>query len=71
MNQNDRGTLKKLWDMRNLSVDEFLQKISIHPDLKFLLTTVGAWFLLRWIIGIWIGAHVIYFIYRIFNLVLG
>jgi len=70
MNQDDKGKLKTLWDMRHLTVDEFVSKISVHPDLKFLLTTVGAWFLLRCVIGIWIGAHVIYFVYRIFNIVL-
>jgi len=70
MNQKDKGTLKVLWEMRHLSVDEALTKIAAHPDLKFLLTTVGAWFLLRLVVGVWIGAHVIYYLYRIFHLVL-
>ena len=65
-----KETFKLLWEMRHLTVDEFFSKIAVHPDLKFLLTTVGAWFLLRCVIGIWIGAHVIYFICRIFSLVL-
>jgi hypothetical protein len=71
MNQNDKGTLKALWEMRHLTVDECLAKVSTHPDLKFLLTTMGAWFLLKLIMSVWIGAHVIYYVYRIFNLVLG
>lgn len=71
MEHNNKGTLQKIWNMRHLTVDECLNKISGEPDLKFLLTTVGAWFLLRWIIGVWIGAHAIYFVYRMFNLVLG
>lgn len=71
MNQDDKATFKTLWDMRHLTVDEFLKKISAHPDLKFLLTSVGVWFVLRYVIGLWIGAHVLYFVYRIFNLVLG
>jgi hypothetical protein len=70
MNTNDKGTLKTLWDMRHLTVDEFLKKLSANPELKLLLTVVGGWFVLRWVIGLWIGVHVIYFIYRIFNLVL-
>lgn len=72
MNQIDKATVKvkTLWNMRNLTVDEFLELLSKHPDLKFLLTTVGAWFLLRSVIGIWIGVHVLYFVYRIFNLVI-
>jgi hypothetical protein len=70
MNQKDKGTLKALWGMRHLSVDECLAKITAHPDLQFLLTTVGIWFLLRLVVGVWIGAHVLYFIYRIFHLVL-
>lgn len=71
MNTNDKGTLKALWDMRHLTVDECLKKLSTHPDLKFLLTAVGGWFLLRWLMGLWIGVHVLYFVFRIFNLVLG
>ena len=70
MTQNDKATLKKLWTLRNLTVNEFLEKISTQDDLKFLLTTVGIWFLLRWVISIWIGIHVLYFSYRIFNVVL-
>ncbi len=68
MKQEEKGTLKTLWEMRQLTIEECLIKISNHPDLKFLLTTAGIWFLLRWIIGIWIGGHVIYFVYRIFNM---
>lgn len=70
MNQDDKKILKELWEMRNSSVDECLAKISTHPDLKFLLSAVGAWFLLRCLLFVWIGAHVIYFVWRIFNLVL-
>jgi len=71
MNQNDKGTLKQLWERRNMSVEDFFKSIVAHPDLKFLLTTVGVWYVLRCIVGIWIGAHVIYFVCRIFNVVLG
>jgi len=70
MNQDGKKTVKELWAMRNVSVDDFLESITTHPDLKFLLTTVGAWFALRCLLFVWIGTHVIYIVYRIFNLVL-
>lgn len=66
----EKGTLKKLWDLRNLSVNESIEVIAKHPNLQFLLTTAGLWFLVRWLIALWIGGHVLYFVYRIFNLVL-
>lgn len=70
MNKNIKEKLNRLWEMRNVTVEEFLEILSKNSDLKFLLTTVGMWFLLRWVIGLWIGVHAIYFVYRIFNLVL-
>ncbi len=69
MNESNKNRLKDLWDLRHLTVNEFLSKIASHPDLKFLLTSVGIWFLVRWLIGLWIGGHVIYFVCRIFNVV--
>lgn len=70
MSESIKSKLQKLWDMRNISVDDFLGLVANHPNLKFFLTTAGAWLLLQWTIGIWIGAHALYFAYRIFNLVL-
>lgn len=70
MDQNDKSKLQKLWNMRNITVNEFIELVANHPNFKFLLTTAGAWFLFRWVIGIWIGGHALYFVYRIFNLVL-
>lgn len=56
--------------MRHLTLKECFAKISAHPDLKFLLTAAGIWFCVKWILGLWIAGHVIYFVIRIFNLVL-
>lgn len=71
MSELEKNKLLILWEMRKLTANEALDKISKNKDLKFLLTTAGIWFLLRLSIGIWIGVHVIYFLYRIFNVVLG
>lgn len=70
MSELEKNKLSMLWEMRNLTINQAKQKISENADLKFLLTTAGIWFLLQWIIGLWIGVHVIYFVIRIFNLVL-
>ena len=70
MKQNSKETFKALWEMRQLTVDECLKKISTDSALKFLVTAAGAWFLFRQLIGMWIGAHLLYFIYRVFHLVL-
>lgn len=70
MNQSGKGKLQRLLELRELTVDELMQKLSERPALKFVLTTAGIWFLFRWAIGLWIGVHVIYLIYHIFDLVL-
>jgi hypothetical protein len=71
MNENHKELLKSLWDLRHLTVKEALAKIGGDPNLKFLLTGAGVWFLLRLLLVSWIAGHIIYFIGRIFNLVLG
>lgn len=70
MKKEDASTLKALWEMRNLSVKECINKISNNSDLKFLLSAVGIWFFVRLLLTIWIVSHVIYFVGRIFNMVL-
>ena len=71
MNQENQNKIKLLWEMRHLTVDECLKKIANTPGLKFLLTSVGLWFLVKCLLRLWVGAHVIYIVYRIFNLVSG
>lgn len=71
MNQNQKDIVKKLWKMKNLTVEKFLLEITDHPDLKFLVTKAGVLLLLRLVIGILIGTHLIYFFCRMFNLVMG
>lgn len=68
MEKIDRVNLRDIWKMRNFTVKEFLDNLSTHPELKFLLTAAGAWWLLRMVLSIVIAANVIYYIYRIFNL---
>ena len=70
MSESKKLNLKELWEMRNLSVGDFLAALNQYPALKYFLTTAGIWFVLRLFIGLWIGVHAIYLVYRIFNLVL-
>jgi hypothetical protein len=71
MNQSNKPKVRLIWEMRNLSVNELIDKVSKHTDLKYFLTVAGILFLLRWLLVLWIGAHVMYLVYRIFNMVIG
>lgn len=70
-NKDHKKILKTIWDMRHLTLEEALKKISGSPSLQFLLTSMGAWLLLRWVMAIWISVHVVYLVCRIFKMVLG
>lgn len=65
-----RKQIGDLWEMRNLSVKDFFEIVSNHPDLKFLLTAAGIWWLIRFALAITIAGNVIYYVIRIFNLIL-
>jgi len=67
----NRDNLSDIWKMRNLTVGGFLSEISKHPELKFLITAVGAAWIMSAVIAFTIGANVIYYVCRIFRLVLG
>ena len=71
MNKFNRNNLKDIWNMRDLTVRDFFAELSKHPDLKFLITAAGFWWLTRFIVAITIGANVIYYVFRIFRLVIG
>ncbi|MHB1948318.1 MAG: hypothetical protein ACYCQI_09420 [Gammaproteobacteria bacterium] len=71
MKKINRNQLNEMWDMRNLTVKEFFENLSKHPDLKFLLTAAGIWWLTKFALAITIAGNVIYYVIRIFNLVLG
>ncbi len=71
MKKISRSNLSDIWGMRNFTVKEFLEVLSKHPDLKFLLTAVGFWWVISAIVAITIGANVIYYLFRVFKLVLG
>lgn len=67
INKNHR---KDLWIMRNMTFKEMLNGISNHPDLKFLITAGGIWWLAKMILFITIFCNVIYYAYHIFHVVL-
>lgn len=71
MEKITRDNLREMWKFRNLTVKDFLSEISKHPDLKFLLTAVGAWWIMSTVVALTIAGNVIYYLFRIFNLVLG
>ena len=71
MKKINRDNLSDIWRMRHLTVEDFLSEISKHPDLKFLLTAVGALWIMSTVVALTIGANVIYYLCRIFRLVLG
>lgn len=71
MKKVNRDHLKEMWGMKNFTVKEFFQNLAKHPELKFLLTAAGIWWLTKFSLAITIGINVIYYVYRIFNLVVG
>lgn len=71
MERKNKFIFKKLWDMRELSVDESLKQIALDPDLKFFLTTAGLWLLIRVFLFILIAVHFIYFFHHLIHYVLG
>lgn len=71
MKKINRDNLSDIWKMRHLTVEDFLSEISKNPDLKFLLTAVGALWIMSTVVALTIGANVIYYLCRVFRLVLG
>ncbi len=71
MKKINLDNLSDIWKMRHLTVGDFLSEISQHPDLKFLITAVGALWVMSTVVAITLGANVIYYVCRIFRLVLG
>ena len=63
--------MKELMAMKDLTVREFIEKINVHPKLKFLLTTAGIWILIQSTLSIVIVINILYVAGRIFHLVLG
>lgn len=55
---------KSLWDCRNLTLEEALETVTSKSSLKFLLTGVGMWALVRTIIIISIFVQLIYWFCR-------
>ena len=67
----EKGDLKELVTMKDLTVRQFIVKVKRHPRLNFLLTTAGVWLLVRMAFFVLITANVIYALTRIFSLVTG
>lgn len=71
MKKINRNHVNEMWKMKNLTVKELFSNLSKHPDLKFLLTAAGIWWLTKLLLFITLAGNVVYYIIRIFNLVLG
>lgn len=70
MNEDKNEVVKDLWEMRHLSVEEFIKNLSNHPDLKFLITTAGVWFVAKMFFCMLLLGNLIYFVYQVFSIVL-
>ncbi len=70
MNKMNRKNMKDIWRMRNLTVKDFFENLSKHPDLKFLLTAAGSWWLIKMTLFVVLACNVFYYVIRIFDLVL-
>lgn len=69
--ENNKSMLKNmwkerkiLWNCRHINVEEALDKVSSMSSLKFLMTGVGVWVLLKEIIAISIVIQLIYWFSR-------
>lgn len=69
MRTNNRSILSDLWKMRQLSISECLSEIENNSDLKFLLTVAGCWWVLRLVFTLTVTANIIYYLCRLFKLV--
>lgn len=63
-------SLQTLWDLRHLTVSELFNHIKKSPDLKFLLTGVSLWFVIRKTFSLLIAFHLLKFVLHIFSVVL-
>lgn len=70
MEKNHQSIINQLWEMRHLSVGECIQHIQKNPDLKFLLTIGGFWYVSKKLLQLFVTVNVIYFVYHVFSIVL-
>lgn len=70
MEEKQQSFINQLWEMRHLSVEECIQHIKKNPDVKFILTTAGFWYLTRKLLQLFVTANAIYFVYHVFSIVL-
>ena len=70
MKKINRRHVNEIWQMRHLTVKEFFENLSKHPDLKFLLTAAGIWWLTKFTLFMVLAGNVFYYVIKIFNLVL-
>lgn len=60
-----------LWNIRHITVKDFLQHLGKSPGLKLILGSLGFWALLRLFIKVSIGLHLIAFLLRLIAYVTG
>lgn len=70
MEEKKQSFTNQLWEMRHLSVEECIQQVQKNPELKFLLTMGGFWYLTRKLLQLFVTVNVIYFVYHVFSIVL-
>jgi len=61
---------KTLWSLKNITVKELLETIQKNEALKWAIGFGGLWFVMREMLGLIIGYHVLKLVVRIFALVL-
>ena len=65
--KKSKAIFSAIWQMRHLTLNECLAKISNDADLKFLLTISGIWFFLRAMIillFLWRFSHTFFLIVK-------
>ncbi len=70
MKKMNRKNMKDIWLMRNLTIKDFFENLSKHPDLKFLLTAGGIWWLIKMTLFVVLAGNVFYYVIQIFDLIL-
>lgn len=71
MSEEKKEIFGMLWRLKNLSVAEFFEAVKNNPDLKFLLGSVGIWYVGKKIFKFIVFLNIAYFLYHMLVLVSG
>ncbi len=71
MSEEKKEVFGMLWSLKNLNVAEFFEAVKNNPDLKFLLGSVGIWYVGKKIFKFIVFLNIAYFIYHMLVLVSG